>query len=193
MTFRLLVVCTGTICRSPMAEHLLREGLRTRLGAGAEAFVVASAGTSGLVDRPMERFAADTLRTRYGVDGSAFRARVLAADMVAAADLVLAATREHRAAVVTLHPEAARRTFTIRELDRLLSVVDRDSLPAGDPEARARAVVAAAAAQRGLVKPDKPGDDDVTDPYRGPLEGYQTCATLLHDALARPLDLVAGA
>ena len=34
MTFRVLHVCTGNICRSPMAEHLMRAGLRERLGAG---------------------------------------------------------------------------------------------------------------------------------------------------------------
>ena len=192
MSFKLLVICTGNICRSPMAEHLLRDGLRRRLGPGADEFVVASAGTFGLVDRPIEPFAADTLRAHFSLDSSAFRAKALAAFMVEGADLVLTATRDHRAAAVTLHPQAARRTFTIREFDRLLSVVDPATLPAGDPVERARALVAAAAGQRGLVRPDKPGDDDITDPYRGPLKGYEACATLLHEALQRPLDLIAG-
>jgi protein-tyrosine phosphatase len=190
--FRILLVCTGNICRSPMAEHLLREGLRARLGQAADQFAVASAGTFGLSDRPMEPFALDTLRDRHGIDGSAFRARALADHMVREADLVLTATRDHRAAAVTLHPRAARKTFTIREFDRLLSVVDPDSLPIGDPVLRAHALVRAAAGQRGLVRPDKPGDDDITDPYRGPLTGYVSCATLLHAALQRPLDLLAG-
>jgi protein-tyrosine phosphatase len=190
--YRVLVVCTGNICRSPMAEHLLREGLRSRLGSAAEEFVIASAGTFGLSDRPMEQFAQDTLREHHGIDGSAFRAKALADYMVSGADLVLAATRDHRAAAVTLDPQAARKTFTIREFDRLLSAVDPAELPTGDPVERARAVVAAAASQRGLVRPEKPGDDDITDPYRGPLTGYVSCAALLHSALQRPLDLLAG-
>ncbi|MFN2539519.1 MAG: low molecular weight phosphatase family protein [Mycobacteriales bacterium] len=190
--FRILLVCTGNICRSPMAEHLLREGLRSRLGPAAEDFVVASAGTFGLAEHPMEQFARDTLRDHHGIDGSAFRAKALADFMVLGADLVLTATRDHRAAAVTLHPQAARKTFTIREFDRLLSVVDPAALPHGDPVERARAMVAAAASQRGLVRPDKPADDDITDPYRGPLSGYVSCATLLHACLQRPLDLVAG-
>ena len=189
--FRILVVCTGNICRSPMAEHLLREGLRARLGAAADEFVVASAGTFGLAEHPMEQFAQDTLRDHHGIDGSAFRAKALADFMVSGADLILTATRDHRAAAVTLHPQAARKTFTIREFDRLLSVVDPETLPEGNPTERARAVVVAAAAQRGLVRPDKPGDDDITDPYRGPLHGYVSCATLLHTSLQRPLDLLA--
>ncbi|MCU1622098.1 MAG: Tyrosine phosphatase [Frankiales bacterium] len=190
--FRVLVVCTGNICRSPMAEHLLREGLRSRLGSEADTFVVVSAGTFGLTDNAMESFAADTLRDQHGIDGTAFRAKALADFMVTGADLVLTATRDHRAAAVTLQPQAARKTFTIREFDRLLSVVDPATLPTGDREARAHALVAAAASQRGLVRPDKPSDDDVTDPYRGPLAGYVSCAALLHGALQRPLDLLAG-
>jgi protein-tyrosine phosphatase len=190
--FRVLLVCTGNICRSPMAEHLMRDGLRQRLGPGAEDFVLASAGTFGLVDNPMDPFARDALRDQHGIDGTAFRAKALAAVMVSGADLVLTATRDHRAAVVTLHPAAARTTFTIREFDRLLSLVDPATLPTGDRVARAHAVVAAAASQRGLVPPRKPHDDDVIDPYRGPLSGYVSCATLLHGALQRPLDLLAG-
>jgi protein-tyrosine phosphatase len=190
--FRILFVCTGNICRSPMAEHLMREGLRARLGPAAEEFVFASAGTFGLGERPMEQFAQDTLRDQHGIDGSAFRAKELADYMVGGADLVLTATRDHRAAAVTLHPQAARRTFTIREFDRLLSLVDPASLPTDDPVERARALVVAAASQRGLVRPDKPGDDDITDPYRGPLSGYVSCATLMHGCLQRTIDLLAG-
>jgi protein-tyrosine phosphatase len=190
--FRVLLVCTGNICRSPMAEHLMRDGLLKRLGSDAGEFVLASAGTFGLVDHPMEPFARDTLRDQHGIDGTAFQAKALEAVMVSGADLVLTATRDHRAAVVTLHPPASRKTFTIREFDRLLSDVDPATLPTGDRVARAHAVVTAAASQRGLVPPRKPHDDDVIDPYRGPLSGYVSCAARLHDALQRPLDLLAG-
>jgi protein-tyrosine phosphatase len=189
VTFRVLHVCTGNICRSPMAEHLMREGLRQRLGDRVDAFVIESAGTWGHTGSAMEPFALSTLAA-LGHDGSAFQARELVAEHVAAADLVLGATREHRAAAVVLQPRAAKRTFTLREFDRLLSVVDPATLPAGDPEARARALVAAAAAQRGLVRPDRPADDDLADPYQGPESGFVTCGRLVRDTLQRPLDLL---
>jgi protein-tyrosine phosphatase len=189
--FKVLHVCTGNICRSPMGEQLMRAGFAQRLGDRASLFVVESAGTMGFTGEPMQPFASSTLMG-YGVDGSAFRARLLEPHLVADADLVLGATREHRAAAVTMHPRGARRIFTVREFDRLLEQVDPTSLPAADPVTRARAVVEAAASARGLVRPDAPEDDDITDPYRCPEEDYLTCGRLLFDSLQRPLDLLAG-
>jgi protein-tyrosine phosphatase len=187
MTFTVLVVCTGNICRSPMAEHLLRAGLAAR---GVEGVEVSSAGTHGLVGEPVQEHAAAVLAER-GIDHSAFCARRLDADLVAGADLVLGASREHRAAAVTLVPRAAARAFTIRELDRLLARVDPTGLPA-DPAERARALVVAAGRQRGTAHPDRPEDDDVTDPYGGPAAGYPPTARLLDASLQRFLDLLGG-
>ncbi len=190
-SFRVLHVCTGNICRSPMAEHLMRAGLRDRLGPEADAFEIGSAGTWGHAGAPMEPFALTTLQG-LGHDGSAFRARELTAPLVEGADLVLGATREHRAAAVVLHPRASRWTFTLREFDRLVSAVDLAEIPAGDRVERARALVTAAAAQRGLVRPDRPEDDDVTDPYQGPESGFTACGALVHQSLQRMLDALAG-
>jgi protein-tyrosine phosphatase len=191
VTFRILHICTGNICRSPIAEHLMRAGLEQRLGPEAGVFVVESAGTWGHTGSPMEAFAHATL-AGLEVDGSAFSARELVAEHVVAADLVLTATREHRAAAVVLQPRAAARTFTLREFDRLLSAVDPATLPGGDRVTRARAVVQAAAAQRGLVPPDRPADDDLDDPYQAPQSAFTTCARLVLTTLQRPLDLLAG-
>lgn len=188
-TFRVLHICTGNICRSPVAEHLMRAGLQERLGATAEHFLVESAGTWGHTGSPMERDALTTLAS-YDVDGSAFRARELEAELVVAADLILGATREHRAAAVVLHPRAAARAFTLREFARLAGAVDRSALPAGDPVDRARAVVRAAAAQRGLVPPDHPRDDDLDDPFQGPVSAFASCGSLVRSSLQVPLDLL---
>lgn len=162
----MLFVCTGNVCRSPMAEHLLRSAVPD--------LEVSSAGTRALAGEPMQPFALATLAGR-GIDGAAFRARQLTAELVEGADLVLTASREHRAAAVTLVPRAAARAFTVRELDRLLSAVTG---PTAD-------LVAAARAQRGLVRPERPEDDDVADPIGGPESGYVACAQLLERSLAQ--------
>ena len=189
--FRVLHVCTGNICRSPMAERLTVAGLRSRLADGADGVSVGSAGTWGHTGSPMEPYALSTLAA-YGVDGRDFTARELVAEHVVAADLVLGATREHRAAAVVLQPRAAARTFTLREFARLTAAVDPAALPDGDLAERGRALVKLAAGQRGRVPPAQPGDDDLADPYHAPASAFATCAALVQTSLQRPLDLLSG-
>ena len=189
--FRILHVCTGNICRSPMAEYLMRAGLRDRIGAGADSFVVESAGTWGHTGSPMEAYALRTL-AGYGVNGDDFSARELVAEHVAGADLILGATREHRAAAVVLHPRAAARTFTLREFSRLAAAVDPAAVAGDDPVTRARNAVRAAAARRGLVPPDAPRDDDLDDPYQAPESAFATCGALVHASLQGPVTLLVG-
>ena len=190
-TFRVLHVCTGNICRSPMAEHLMRAGLQQRLGERAHRFDVASAGTWARPGDPMEEAARTTLLD-YAVVGDAFRAQTLVTDLVASADLILVATREHRGAAVTLFPRAAARTFTLREFARLLSLVPATELPTGDIVERATQLVRAAAARRGTVPPEHPRDDDLEDPYRAPVAAFAGCAALIERSLRGPLDLLAA-
>jgi protein-tyrosine phosphatase len=83
MLDRILIVCTGNICRSPMAEGLLRARL-ARLGHGT----VESAGIAALVGRPAEPHAVAAC-ARRGIDISAHRARQLTPELLAAADVVL--------------------------------------------------------------------------------------------------------
>ncbi len=189
--FRVLHVCTGNICRSPMAERLMRAGLARRLGPEADRFVVESAGTWGHTGSPMEPYAFSTLG-EYGVDGQDFRARELVAEHVAGADLVLGATREHRAAAVVLYPRAASRTFTLREFARLVTVVEPEVDPPTDVVERARLLVHVAAAARGRVPPDRPRDDDLDDPYNAPASAFAVCGDLVARTLRGPLDRLTG-
>ena len=175
MTFDLLFVCTGNICRSPTAEHIAASKLP------AEKFKVHSAGTYGLHGYPIEPNAG-TLLAAEGIACDAFRARRLDAEMIEAANLVLTATREHRTAVVTLAPNALPKTFTIREFARLVEHVG----PV-EPED----LVAAAAAQRGRTW-SPPDMDDIADPYGASNVAYERAYREISEALARPLALLTG-
>jgi protein-tyrosine phosphatase len=168
-----------------MAEHLTRAGLTARDITGLD---VVSAGTHAAVGYPVQEHAAGALGA-LGIASEAFRARHLDADLVASADLILAASREHRAASVTLAPRSASRTFTLREFDRLLRGAMVRDLPSDTP-ARAEALVQAAASMRGRVRPERPGDDDIIDPYGGPASGYPPCAALIDSALQYWLNLL---
>jgi protein-tyrosine phosphatase len=190
--FRLLYVCTGNVCRSPVAERLTRCGLAARLGEEASRIVVESAGTWGHEGSPMEPHAAETLAT-YGGTADGFSGRELLAEHVVAADVVLTATREHREHVIALDPASIRRVFTLKELARLARAVDPDRLPTADVVLRARSLVREASTLRRRVRARTPADDDVADPYGAPMYAYRTCASEIAAAVAAVLDTMVGA
>lgn len=124
MTFRILTVCTGNICRSPMAEQLLREKLLHIPG-----LTVTSAGTGALVGAGMPAPAAELAGSFGARNTEAHRARQLEPDMVRDADLVLALANEHKRRILEEVPAGVRRTFTLRELARTVeAVADEDLL-----------------------------------------------------------------
>jgi protein-tyrosine phosphatase len=159
VSFGVLFVCTGNVCRSPVAERYLRSRLRP--GAAVRA---SSAGLRALAGHPVEAFSAQALR-ELGGDDRGHAARGLDGEMVRAADLILGAAAEHRDAVLRLVPAALHRTFTVKEFVRLGAAVR----PAAEPGA-APAVVAAVAGQRGRRDPAPAGWDDIADPIGQPLE-----------------------
>jgi protein-tyrosine phosphatase len=93
MTYRILTVCTGNICRSPMAEYLLREAVAD---AGLEDRIeVESAGTTGWeAGSPIDPRAGQLLAGR-GIDARGHRARQVSTEDLDAADLVLALDHDH--------------------------------------------------------------------------------------------------
>lgn len=187
--FDVIFICTGNICRSPMAELLLAKRLRDSLAENAQAFRVHSAGTYGLNGYPIDERAALAI-SGLGIDTDRFRARELSDVMLAGADLVLTATRDHRATAVTMAPRSARRTFTIREFGRLCTGVDAASLPAGDVVARAREIVLAASERRGLV-PASYAEDEIDDPYGARQADFATSVRLIEESLQPFVSLLA--
>jgi low molecular weight protein-tyrosine phosphatase len=173
-----LVLCTGNVCRSPAAELLLRSRLR---GAGVE---VVSAGTRALVGAPVDGPMADELRA-VGVDPAPFTARALRADHLRTADLVLAMTREHRAAAAALVPAAVRRTLLLTEAADLGCAVAADGWPhdvAPDPAARLAALARLAPRYR---RPGGSADPDVPDPFRRSADVYRASFRRIRDDVAR--------
>lgn len=185
-TIQILTVCTGNVCRSPLAEQLLRTRLRPLDVA------VSSAGTRALIDKPMEPDAAH-LAAQLGVaadDSAAHRARWLNESHLRTPDLVLAMSREHRRDIVEVSPAAIRSVFTAREFERLARDVSDAEIrttaeAAGtNPHARVRAVLDLLASRRGQLEvPADPADDDVIDPYRRSWETYQLSAAQLLPAV----------
>ncbi|WP_426565215.1 low molecular weight phosphatase family protein [Angustibacter sp. McL0619] len=177
---RVLFVCTGNVCRSPLGAALLRTYL-ARQGVDDTEVHVASAGVRALQGQPMTRQTERELLALGGVS-TAFAARQLLPEMVRSADLVVTAERSHRAEVVQLAPRALRYSFTLRELKRLLDDADLDVLPA-DPASRLRELAHVASMRKGMAPPTPPEDDDIPDPYRGTDADYALTSRHLEPAV----------
>jgi protein-tyrosine phosphatase len=180
-TFRILTVCTGNVCRSPLAEQLLRAELA---GLDVE---VSSAGTQALVGRPMDDRAA-RYSQQLGGDPSAHVARQLTVEHLRDADLVLTGAREHRRTVVETLPRASQFTFTLREFARLLDTLnvddEADIAAAEGADERASTLIAIMASNRGVAEPlENPDNDDVADPYRQSDDVYAESARVTAEAV----------
>jgi protein-tyrosine-phosphatase len=106
-----LLVCTGNICRSPLAEALLVRALKDRTPP-VEGISVASAGTGAWDGAPASE-GAYLVGLERGLDLSGHRARLLTRELVEEADLILTMARHHRARVDELGGEG--RVFVLGE------------------------------------------------------------------------------
>lgn len=182
----ILVVCTGNICRSPMAEGLLRTALVGRVGTSAPA--VSSAGTAGWEGAPATPEAVQAAQ-EIGIDIAEHRARRVTIPMARGAELLLCMATEHRDLLESMDRGLVHRAFTLKELVRLLETLPP---PTGTgPDSFGARIAAAAAARRvGAVPPSR--DDDVADPLGQPLEAYRAVAWELGEWIDRLVDGLHG-
>lgn len=193
--FDILTVCTGNICRSPLAELLLRSQLSGLPGH------IHSAGTYDLGSRAMTE-EAQRLATLNGVaaeDAAAHRSHALTESELLGPDLIVVMTREHRRQVLEMAPTRMRSVFTAREFARLAGEVSDEEIVAAaeeagsDPSDRLRAACDVVSSYRGMVpRPGQPDDDDVVDPYRRSWDTYKLAASQLLPAVQQIARVVAA-
>jgi RpiB/LacA/LacB family sugar-phosphate isomerase len=116
----ILFVCTGNVCRSPMAEGLFRHATK-----GRGNYRVLSAGLGAVNGQPPSENAIRAMRD-LGVDITAQRSRMLTAELVNQADYIFGMTHSHVDAINLLYPQAAEKTFLLREFDDTLDAYEKD-------------------------------------------------------------------
>src|SRR5438105_1254991 len=116
----ILFVCTGDICRSPMAEGLFRHAVK-----GRNDFRVISAGVGAVDGLPPSEHAVRELK-ELGIDISKQRSHMLTSDLIQQADYIFGMTYSHVDAITMLYPHAAEKTFLLREFDETLDSYEND-------------------------------------------------------------------
>ena len=128
--FHILVVCTGNICRSPMAQGMLRHFMPKNF---KEIVTVSSAGTDALHGNQARVFAIQAMR-HYGIDISDHRARKLNRSMVAGADLILAMEQYHLKIIRVMKLFAAGKAHLLSRFDNSRKPYDVPDPMGGGPD-----------------------------------------------------------
>lgn len=109
----ILVVCTGNICRSPMAAALLQD--RLARDERRRDWRVVSAGTWASEGRLASAYSIAEMVDR-GIDIGEHRSRSVDADLMRKADLVLVMTRNHAEALSVAFPDQAEKVHLLSEM-----------------------------------------------------------------------------
>lgn len=180
---RVLFVCTGNTCRSPMAERLLRD--KSRL-AGME-LEVRSAGVAATGGSPISPNARALLEQR-GID-SAGRSQAVGKELIEWADVILTMTMNHKNILGQRYPDAVDKMYTLKEFAMNDPETDRIRKEA---EALAGEIQVKMALSQPVLDEERrrwvelerslPGDD-VADPFGGDLSVYEATAREIESLL----------
>lgn len=105
---KILIVCTGNICRSPAAEGLLKHYLKTT----HPEVIIESAGTHALVGMPADQNVTEILQ-ESNIDVTTHRARQLKHELIGWSDLILVMEKSHMQEIMARFPTATGKVISI--------------------------------------------------------------------------------
>lgn len=112
---KVLFVCSGNTCRSPMASALFRKYLEERFPEYKDSIIVDSAGVYTLEGMSASEEAIEVMANHEELDLTGHRTKRVAAEMVEEADLILTMTLLLKDELVARYPWAADKIFTVKE------------------------------------------------------------------------------
>lgn len=161
-----LFICTGNICRSPLALQLLQHALAAGDdGAALLASVsLASRGTHARLGAPMDQQSARQSEALGGDPAAHLAAPLTTADL-RAADLVVTMTLEQRASAARMLPAVSKRSVTLVELARLIDHLAPERGGAGLWDESPKQKLDHLLAKRSAVPPPRHQEEfDIPDP-----------------------------
>lgn len=195
----ILTVCHGNVCRSAMAEYLLRDefarhGMRAvhphaphADAAAPGTIAISSAGLLHLPPRAIDPTCQRLLASR-GIDASDHVSTVYVPAMAMEADLTLCFTRDQLEGMLHDAPKALSRTFLIDDFANLCAASMRDGGPEGLTPAQR---LASLLEEAPLMRPLLPPAHDIADPYRRAEADYQAAFEAIAQDVGTIVDALA--
>jgi protein-tyrosine-phosphatase len=183
---RILFVCTGNTCRSPMAEGILRRMLEDQ---GLQHVEVRSAGVAAMDGTPVSGLAAAILQQRGFTH--ALSSASLTEELLEWADLVLTMTSNHKQHTLQRFPEFVDKVHTLKEFvdddpatAERLAELEKRIADVQVKRALSETVTNEEMARIHALQRELP-DYDLADPFGGPLEVYKKCADEIESCLIK--------
>lgn len=185
---RILFVCTGNTCRSPMAEAMLHRMASSR----GITMAVRSAGISTVDGLAVSGHAREVLKRRNIEHKGSSRA--LTEEAVTWADLILTMTSGHKRSLLQWYPELVDKTYTLKEFayqdDQVLADIAELEQLYTELQMKQVLVQQLSSAERNrlLDLEKRIPSFDIADPFGGTLSMYANCSDEIEAALGKLLD-----